>query len=223
MLLIGALFVVLYKSPKDAGIFTRADLPTLVLFLVVLALYDALNKSLLAILILFTGILYVSAGAIHTAPSAGKLEDGGPFGNGLQARLKLAFGNRIVPFGMLMLTVFASGNDLSGAYANEMQIRIAPLLTPIVIPLLAFVSVFVAFTSIALLFILVYSFLPTQLGYFKAILFAAFLFLVFLFGIGTDDRLIASLPNILIGRVIYYLSVPLFIGLYLDIHEFMQK
>jgi len=119
--------------------------------------------------------------------------------------------------------VFALVNDLSSTYANEMQIRISPLLTPIAIPLLAFVSVFLAFTSTALLFVLVYPLLPSTSGYMKATLFAVFLFLVFLFGIGTDDRLIASLPNILVGRVIYYFSVPLLIGIYIDINEFMQN
>jgi hypothetical protein len=73
------------------------------------------------------------------------------------------------------------------------------------------------------LFVLVYPFLPTPSGYIKATFFAVFLFLVFLFGIGTDDRLMASLSNILVGRVLYYFSVPLLIGLYIDIHEFMQK
>jgi hypothetical protein len=57
----------------------------------------------------------------------------------------------------------------------------------------------------------------------KAAAFSLGLFLVFLFGIGTDDRLILSLPNILVGRVIYYVSVPMLIGVYRDINEFMKK
>jgi hypothetical protein len=32
-----------------------------------------------------------------------------------------------------------------------------------------------------------------------------------------------SLPKILVGRVLYYLSVPMLIGVYLDINDFMQK
>jgi hypothetical protein len=223
MMLIGAIFLVLYGKPRDAEIFTSSDLPTLVLFLAVLALYDAFNKSLLALLILFAGILYVSARAIRGATPRVKRENLDTFGKDLQSRLNLVFRNRIIPVAVIVLIVFAIVNDLSSTYANEMQIRISPLLTPIVIPLLSFASVFLAFTSIALLFVLVYPFLPTPSGYLKATFFAVFLFLVFLFGIGTDDRLMASLPNILVGRVLYYFSVPLLIGLYIDIHEFMQN
>jgi hypothetical protein len=145
------------------------------------------------------------------------------FGKDLQRRFKLAFGSRVVPVAMIVLIAFAVVNDLSSTYGNEIQLSIWPLLSPIVIPLLATISVFLAFTSIALLFILVYPFLPSSAGYIKATLFALFLFLVFLFGIGTDDRLIEVLPRILIGRVLYYLSVPMLIGLYFDINEFMQK
>jgi hypothetical protein len=221
MMLVGALFLMLYGKSKDASRFTSADLPVLVLFLVVLALYDAFNKSLLALLILLVGVFYVSARAIRAGTDAGKPEED-RFGKDLPARLRLSFGNRIVPAAMLILIVFAIVNDLSSTYANEMQIRVSPLLTPLAIPLLSFVSVFIAFTSIALLFVLIYPFLPSTSGYIKAVLFAVFLFLVFLFGIGTDDRLIASLPNLLVGRVIYYFSVPLLIGIYFDINEFMR-
>ncbi len=223
MIVSGTIFIVLYGRPKDVRIFTASDLPTLVIFFAVLALYDVFNKSLLALLILFFGVLYVSARAIRGGTPRGKRENGNTFGKDLQSRLKLVFGNRIIPVAVIVLIVFAIVNDLSSTYANEMQIRISPLLTPIVIPLLSFASVFLAFTSIALLFVLVYPFLPTPSGYIKATFFAVFLFLVFLFGIGTDDRLMASLPNILVGRVLYYFSVPLLIGLYIDIHEFMQN
>jgi hypothetical protein len=223
MVLTGTLFLVLYGRPQDAKLFTSSDLPTLALFLAVLALYDTFDKSLLALLILFLGVLYVSVRAIRSAAGGNKREVGIRFGTDLQSRLSLVFGNRIIPVAIILLIVFAIVNDLSSTYANEMQIRISPLLTPIAIPLLSFVSVSLAFTSIALLFVLVYPFLPSRSGYIKATLFAVFLFLVFLFGIGTDDRLIASLPNILLGRVLYYFSVPLLIGLYFDIHEFMQN
>ena len=223
IVLIGGLIFVLYGKLKDVKILTSADLPALVLFLGVLALYDAFNKSLLALLILFAGVLYISVHAIRSSTKRGKREDGNTFGKDLQSRLNLVLGNRIVPVAVIVLTLFAIVNDLFSTYANEMQIRISPLLTPIAIPLLSFISVFLAFTSIALLFVLVYPFLPSASGYIKATIFAVFLFLVFLFGIGTDDRLIASLPNILVGRVIYYVSVPLLIGLYIDIHEFMRN
>jgi hypothetical protein len=161
--------------------------------------------------------------AIRNDKTSGKRVSQNTFGQNLQSRLKLAFRNRIVSTAIIILTIFAIVNDLSSTYANEIQITISPLLGPLIIPLLASVSVFLAFASIALLFVLIYPFLPSKAGYSKATLFALFLFLVFLFGIGTDDRLIAALPSILVGRVIYYFSVPMLIGLYFDINDFMQK
>lgn len=223
LVLVGVIFLLYYGRPKNAVLFRDSDLPALALFLTVFSLYDAFDKSLLALSILFAGGLYITNRVSRNDGGSGSGRIGNKFGKNLQSRLNLAFGNRIIPFSILILIVFALGNDLSSTYANEMQISIAPLIAPLVIPLLVFVSIFLTFTGIALLFILVYPFLPSKVGYIKAATFAAFLFLVFFFGIGTDNRLIASLPNILVGRVIYYFSVPMLIGIYFDIHEFTQK
>jgi hypothetical protein len=222
MILLGTLFLLLYGKPGNVKMLTRSDLPILILFLAVLSLFDALDKSLLAFLILCMGGLHIIRQAFQSkADGARQNED--ILGDDQRRRWKLAFGNRLVPIAILILMTFAILNDLSSTYANDMQVLLSPLVAPVLIPLLVLVSVFLTFASIALLFVLVYPYLPFKMGYLKAAVFALFLFAVFLFGIGTDDRLIASLPNILLGRVIYYLSMPMLIGVYLDIQAFMQK
>ena len=220
LILVGGMFLLLYGRPQDANVFQYSDLPTLVLFLAALCLYDAFDKSLLALIVLCMGCLYVTDRAFRNRGSVSRQKN---FGKDLQTRLKLVFRNRLIPLSILVLIVFAIGNDLSSTYANELNITLSWLAAPMIIPLLIFVSIFLTFTSIALLFILVYPILPFNAGYAKAIVFALFLFLVFLFGIGTDDRLIAALPAILVGRVIYYFSVPMLIGIYFDIQELMRK
>jgi hypothetical protein len=219
LFLVCSLFLLFYSIPKDLKVFQVADLPVLVVLLLVLSLYDSFDKSLLAYLILCLGGFYLHRHVFQA--SIGDQEN--KFGIDLEERWKLAFNNNVIPTAILILIVFAIVHELSTTLANEMQISLSPLLAPVLIPALAFVSVFLAFVSIALLFVLLYPFLPSDAGYIKAAIFALYLFLVFLFGIGTDDRLIASLPNILVGRVIYYLSVPMLIGVYFDITAFMQK
>jgi len=217
-----ALFLLMYEPRPNAKAFRRSDLPVLILMMVVLSLYDAFDKSLLALAILFVAGVYITRRALQNN-KGGTRQNDDTFGVDIRRRGKLVFGNRIVPIAILVLMIFAIVNDLTSTYANEMQVFLTPLVAPLVIPLLVVVSVFLTFTSIALLFILLYPFLPFQTGYMKAVAFALVLFLVFLFGIGTDERLIMSLPNILVGRVIYYLSVPMLIGVYLDVNDFMQK
>ena len=211
-----ALFLVLYPGKsRDLGRFRQPDLPVLILLLSVLCLYDAFDKSLLALIVLFLAGWYLSRRQV----AAGEAN----FGKELSERFRLALQNRLVLFSIFILIIFALGKDLSSTYANEIQLSIAPYLAPVLIPLLAIVSVSISFISIALLFVLAYPYLPTTNGYLKATLFALFLFLVFLFGIGTDDRLIASLPSILVGRVIYYFSVPMLIGINFDINDYMLR
>jgi len=209
------LLVLYFRKLKDMEAFHAPDLPVLILLLSVLCLYDAFDKSLLALFILLVGGWYLSR-----RQRAGETDT---FGKDLRKRFQLAFHNRLILFSILILILFALGKDLSSTFANEIHISVAPYLAPLVIPLLAVVSVSVSFISIALLFVLIYPYLPTETGYIKASLFALFLFLVFLFGIGTDDRLIASLPSILVGRVIYYFSVPMLIGISFDINDFMAR
>lgn len=223
LILVSSVLLLFYGIPAKTKSFKPADLMVFVLFLLVLSLYDAFAKSLLALIILYAGCLYLKQRITQNLEGKSPQMNEKKIEIDLQRRWKLVIGSRIISVAIIVLMIFAVANELSSTFANEMQISLSPLLAPIVIPVLSFISVLLAFTSIALLFILIYPFLPTRIGYMKAIIFALFLFLVFLFGVGTDNRLIAALPNILVGRVIYYLSMPMLIGVYFDINVFMQK
>ena len=221
LLLVPALLFALYGWSGSKA-FTRSDLPFLMLFLVVPALYDALDKSLIALLVLLAAGLYLLR---PTAPdegaSARRRER--QYAVGLQKRWNLVFRNKTVMLAIVVMMIFAVANDLPRIFSNPIQVDFPPLLAFLLIPLLVFVSVFLTLSSIAFLFILVYPYLPFPQGYLKAAVFALIMFLVFLMGIGTDDRLIEFLPNLLVGRVIYYLSMPVLIGVSIDIHEFMER
>ena len=41
-------------------------------------------------------------------------------------------------------------------------------------------------------------------------------------GTGADDRLVSTFESLIVGRLVYYVSVPLLIGLYFDIVQFMR-
>lgn len=213
LILVSGMFLVLYGARKNADGFNAYDLPALALLLLVPSLYDVIDKSLLALALLFLGGVYI-------LPRAAA-ENG--FGQALQERMALVFGNGIVPLSLFILIVFAIVNDLDSTFAHQINVDLGPLPSSWVLPLLNLVSVFVTFTSVALLFVLVFPHLPFTAGYVKAVWFAVFLLFIFLLGLGTDDRLILSLPSILIGRALYYLSAPLLIGVYLDINNYMQN
>ncbi len=84
--------------------------------------------------------------------------------------------------------------------------------------------------AILLLFTIMYDAIPTNLGYLKAFIFVLPLLLIFFLGIGTINvalpvtgrgpietiLFLNQLEALLIGRTIFYLSIPLFIGLYLE-------
>jgi hypothetical protein len=218
-ILVSAMFLLLYGTLKNVKRVTALDLPPLLLLLLVPSLYDAFDKSLLALLLLFLGGVYL----ILRASSEESAANDNRFGRELHEKSALVFGNRLIPLSLVILILFAIGNDLARTYGHQINVDIGPLPASLVPALLDIVSVFLTFTSVALLFVLLFPYLPFTPGYAKAGAFAIFLFLIFLFGIGTDQRLIVPLPGILVGRVIYYLSVPLLIGMYLDINEYMEK
>jgi hypothetical protein len=100
--------------------------------------------------------------------------------------------------------------------------------------------------SITLLFTILYETIPGRVGYVKAFLFTLPLLLIFFLGIGTLDVSL-PLPNspfvnidlartpsrytlflndmeeLLVSRLIFYLSVPLFISLYLEFQHLKQQ
>ena len=225
LLLVGALLFPLYGWTGTKSL-RPSDMPVLIFFLAPLALYDAFDKSILSLLIFLAAFLYnyiLRQAAADQASPAVRLRQKRRFQTELQRRWNGVFQNKTVVLAMLVLMIFAVGNDLRRIFANPIQVSLPPLVAVLAIPLLVFASVFLTFAGIALLFILVYPYLPWKQGYLKAAVFALILFLIFLFGIGTDDRLIEFLPNLLIGRVIFYLSIPLLIGMTSDIYEFMAR
>jgi hypothetical protein len=92
--------------------------------------------------------------------------------------------------------------------------------------------------AIMLLFTILYDVIPAKAGYLKAFIFVLPLLLIFLLGIGTTNVFLPGNPTnfgtspalniilflnqleeLLIGRTIFYLSIPLFIGLYLEFQQ----
>lgn len=221
ILVVLVLYVLFSGGQRKIDNFSISTLPVLALLFAASVLYDVFNVSMMALVIFYAGCFYIFKRILSAYQNPAFKND--PFGRDLQKRFSLAFGNPLVPAALLVLVLFAMRSDLTSTYANELNITISWLPVPLVIPLLDLSSILITFGSVAGLFVLIYPFLPFQAGYARAICLASFLFLVFLFGIGTDSRLILSLPTILVGRVVYYCSVPLLIGLYFDIHAFMQK
>jgi hypothetical protein len=219
LLAVWTLISLVYSDQKKIGSFTTDDLPILGLFFGVLVLFDAFDKSPLALFIwLGVGIYVMSRAAQDRAQP-----NDNPFGDTLQKNWDHVFGNKIVLFALLVFMIFAIANDLSSIFSNKADISLPPLIAPLVMFFLVVVSVFLTLSSIAFLFILVYPYLPFTRGYWKATIFSLILFLVFLFGVGTDDRLIEFMPNLLVGRLIYYLSVPMLIGVTLDVYDSMER
>lgn len=111
-------------------------------------------------------------------------------------------------------------------------------LSPVTNPLNAIIFNLVTLLAISILFIILYQFLPTSVGYYKAILFIIPFIFIFLLGIGAASIPLTSPTNsttshfvlflnqlgaLILGRLIYYLTVPLFIGLYLEYTQQRQR
>jgi hypothetical protein len=47
--------------------------------------------------------------------------------------------------------------------------------------------------------------------------------LIFVIGTASDDRLVTVLNTLIVGRLVYYLSVPLLIGVYFDFDRFNRE
>lgn len=216
------MFFWLYGWPRAAILFRFGDVPVLAFLLVTLCTYDALDKSLLALLIIGLGAGYIFY-RLERVKEQKNINSQPSFVEDFWQRLSLAFTNRWVLWSILILIVFAVGNDLASPYANALYLARSWLIAPFLPVLLTITSVSFAFLVIALLFILLYPIIPSEVGYIKALVFALFFLLIFLFGVGTENRLIYSLPTVLVGRGVYYLSIPLFLGIYFDAPETKRK
>ena len=117
---------------------------------------------------------------------------------------------------MLLLTVFTFERSLTttAAYAETFAQWTQGFESALLL-----VSIVASFLALAALFLVIYPLLPFSVGYLKALVFGAYLVALFLVGVGADERLIITLPELLIGRAVYYLSVPVLIGIYLDLKQ----
>lgn len=200
---LGALLI--FPNPQFVRIFPRIIL-AIVLALVPLALFDAMQQSLLSLTVLGIGIAYL----IHRLRN----EHEKMSYNDVASRLKLAWTNRLVPIGFIILILFAAQNGLqsTSAVLGSMPIFLRAFLPP----LLLFISILTSFLAMGLLFILLYPILPFNIGYLKAAIFGLFLLLIFFVGIGADENLASTWQTLMIGRMVYYLGVPILIGLFFD-------
>jgi hypothetical protein len=176
-----------------------------------LSIYDVVQKSLPALILMMCGAAYVVY-HLHR-PNATLSEK--QYGEGLRHRFQVVRRGWLLPLAILVMSAFALQHDLrqTAAIFGPSLGLWGPILTPI----LVLISVLLALSAIALLFILLYPLLPFQAGYLKALVLGGYLLALFVLGVGSDDRLITVLDTLVVGRLIYYLSVPMLIGLYLDI------
>lgn len=177
-----------------------------VLFLLALAVYDVAQNSLWAAAVTISGLALLNS-HLHSGKTFQER-----IMEGAAERFKKVWQGRFVPIGLVLIVSVAAANGFASTTAV-----VSPrfgLLAGLMIPSLLLLSLLLSLTSIGILFILVYPALPSDTPYVKAMVFGFFLWLIFLLGVGGDDRLITSLGSILVGRLVFYLSVPLLISLH---------
>jgi hypothetical protein len=198
-------------TTEQAGAALPAVLAT-ALVLLAFSLYDALQQSLSALLLLLSGLAFLA----YRLPRSGQEMSG----RRIAGRLELAWKSRVIPIGIGLMALFAAQNGLQ---------RTAAVLGPAFGPWEAFLpsallllSITLVLVSVGVLFIVLYPLLPSHIGYVRAAWLALFLLVLFAFGIGGDARLVASLEELLFGRLVLYLGVPLIIGMYFDLVQTAQ-
>ncbi len=203
---LGLAALLAFPVAQFARLFPRV-LFAIVLALVPLALFDAMQKSLLSLAVLGIGIVYVLY----------RLKKGSERMNysAVISRLKLAWKIRLIPIGLILLILFAAQNGLQSTTA--VLGPLPSILRALMPPILLFISILTSFLTIGLLFILLYPVLPFNVGYLKAAVFGLFLLLIFFVGIGADETLASTWQTLITGRLVYYLGVPLLIGLFFDV------
>jgi hypothetical protein len=205
------LAVLLLRAPRaqPEAVAPNANL-AMIIALVVLSTFDVLQKSLLGLVALIMGVAYM---ALAQRKFLSTEEIG--------RRLRLAWHSRIIPAGVILMILFASQNGLQSTTAVIGSSL--GLLSPLIVPMLVFLSIAQSLIAIGLLFIVVYPILPFKAGYLRAVTFGGFLMLIFVVGTASDDRLVTVLNTLIAGRLVYYLSVPLLIGVYFDFDRFNRE
>jgi len=217
LLLLGAALYSLLRWGGDDRLqsLSLPELLPLIFFLFSLAIYDVLQNSLPALLLVAGGAAYAAYKIYHRREQSTPKNE-----PDWRERLHMVRQSWLVPAGVLLFTIFAMRHNL-----QQTEAVFGPALGlwgAMLTPVLLFISVLLAFSAIALLFILLYPLLPFKAGSLKAIGLGLFLLAVFVLGVGSDDRLMVTLNSLLAGRLVYYLSIPLLVGLYFDIDQFRR-
>jgi hypothetical protein len=209
LLVLLAFITISYREEKPEH-WMSGKVPAFALFLFSLSVYDAMQNSLPAIVLAIIWAGYLVFRTRQGKPA--ELED--------LHRFTLVFRERIFLIGLAALVIFETIYGLaatpaviatfSPGFGNFRQF---------LSPVLLILSVLLSFLSTGALFLLLYPLLPFNDGSLKAVFFSIVLLSLFTFGIGSDNRLVTSLEQLLVGRSIYYLSVPLLIGVILDVKQ----
>jgi hypothetical protein len=212
-LVLGAALAAVVAFPREQikPLFPRLN-NAVVLVLIAFASFDVLQKSLLGLAVIGVGMLYLARRASRIGDKM--------HGEQVIDRLKTLWKSRFVPIGIALMILFAVENGLPSTSA--ILGSTLGLAGAVLMPVLLLISVVQGFLTIGALFIMVYPALPFKAGYLKALTLGLFLLALFLVGTGADDRLISSIDSLVVGRLVYYVSVPLLIGLYFDIVQFMR-
>ena len=182
-----------------------------ILIFFALSTCDAFQKSLPALVVTLVWGLALGARARSGGGAAWQALAAGP------RLIRQVCADRWFRLAFTILIVYVGIQGLGDTLAVvEVDLALGPLgmLLP---PLLQLVSVVLALTADALLFLLVYPLLPFKQAVLKAIVLGALLWSVFLVGTGGDPHLIPVIDQFAIGRFIYYLSAPLLVGAVIDL------
>lgn len=212
-LLLGVALAAVMAFPRAqiCSLFPRVN-NAVVLVLIAFAAFDVLQKSLLGLAIIGLGMLYLARRTAHTGDRM--------HGTEIVYRVKSIWKSRFVPLGIVVMILFAAQSGLQSTTA--VLGSSLGLLGSVLMPILLLISIVQGFLATGALFIMVYPVLPFKAGYLKALSLALFLLALFMVGTGADDRLVSTFESLIVGRLVYYVSVPLLIGLYFDIVQFMR-
>jgi hypothetical protein len=171
-----------------------------------IAAFDVLDKSLVVLVVFGLGLVSIAIGVAQRPEDLSLAA--------IANRMRACARRAVVPVGMVLLAVFTFENSLTNtvAYAEAFT-----QWTVWFQSLALMASIVMSFIALGALFIVVYPLLPSGIGYIKALVFGVYFLILFLVGVGADERLIISLPQLTIGRAMYYLAVPVLIGVYLDL------
>jgi hypothetical protein len=195
------------EKPED---WSSGKMLAFALFLFSLSVYDAMQNSLPAFVL----------AAIWAVLMALRARQGKFVGSAVLRRFSMVFRERIFLIGLVILTAFEASYGLAATPAViatfNPSVGIFRQFLP---PILLILSVLLSFLSTAALFLLLYPLLPFKEGSLKAVVFSLALLVLFTFGIGSDNRLVTGLEQLLIGRFVYYLSIPLLAGIIIDVKQ----